>query len=689
MIVAVLIALLALSATRLRLPPFETTFGILLLVPIAAFPLGDSYPRGAIGYGVVLALLLALTVAVSGRARGPREISVAQDLESIGVFLALFALNLALCLTWPDFIAMGERLRDFAILASVDQSPVVPREPWLSGATLNYYLYWYRLGDVLGAFGQLSTWELYPQLQAFTFALFAAAVFHLFRAGLGVSAAAAFGVTFVIAYGSNIAGILDFIEGDTNWWGPSRVIVGAINEFPAWSFLLGDLHPHFMNLALAPFLVVLVRAFLRGGIRGTVALLTLLAVAPWLFFNANAWEVPVWGGFVVVGVAAVLVRFGVRGVGARLRAGVGDAVGDQRCWAIVLGGLYLMVSLYLSSRQIAPGDTPVSFVRGAIARSTLFDFLRHWGVPLGLITGGLIALMEPGRIRLVALLSVAAASFGRDPLPLLVVLTGLSAFDLWDTLRVSRRRIEVGEVLLQILGLGALVSLAVPEVVFLDDPYGGENERMNTIFKIYAATWFAVHLYAFSIGARCVRRWRSDTATPWWFRGSAVVAAILMCGFFFQTTEVRRTGARLVEPHAQGLSEVTRLFPGAGPTIQALERLPRGTVLEAQGPAYDYTTHVATLSGNAAYLGWANHVNLLTREYGEVARREQVTREVYGPGECRVKEALLAREGITYVVLGPLERKAHPGATPELLSCLNQVIALGDYTVFRRAEHPG
>ena len=42
-----------------------------------------------------------------------------------------------------------------------------------------------------------------------------------------------------------------------DWWSPSRVIPNTINEFPAFSFVLSDLHAHVLALPFAALAVAL------------------------------------------------------------------------------------------------------------------------------------------------------------------------------------------------------------------------------------------------------------------------------------------------------------------------------------------------------------------------------------------------------------------------------------------------
>src|SRR5690606_24431799 len=47
-----------------------------------------------------------------------------------------------------------------------------------------------------------------------------------------------------------------------DFWGPSRVIPATINEFPYWSFLFADLHPHMIGIPFSVLFLGLVLALL-------------------------------------------------------------------------------------------------------------------------------------------------------------------------------------------------------------------------------------------------------------------------------------------------------------------------------------------------------------------------------------------------------------------------------------------
>jgi uncharacterized membrane protein len=104
-------------------------------------------------------------------------------------------------------------------------------------------------------------------------------------------------------------------------------------------------------------------------------------------------------------------------------------------------------------------------------------------------------------------------------------------------------------------------------------------------------------------------------------------------------------------------------------------------VLEAQDGAYNWSSHITTLSEQPAFLGWRNHVDLLTKDGAEGERREKFTEQVYKSTSCDEVLNLVQRERIRYVVLGPIERKKY---TPQDASfgCLKLFGEFGQYKVY-------
>ena len=100
----------------------------------------------------------------------------------------------------------------------------------------------------------------------------------------------------------NLAGAREWLDaadppGDYDWFAPSRVIPGTINEFPWFSFLLGDLHAHVLAL---PFTVVALAFALQVALAGPrgdavlrgVAEALAAGLAVGVLYAINSWSYP-------------------------------------------------------------------------------------------------------------------------------------------------------------------------------------------------------------------------------------------------------------------------------------------------------------------------------------------------------------------------------------------------------------
>lgn len=671
-----LVLVLTIPAAFLRAPLFYGVFGLLLPLPIVARLVYTVLPYHWVAYLVGLLLLIAVGAVLVG-VRKPTVEHLEKEVTPVAFFCICFVGLYRLVLRWPDFFAMGERLRDYAVLSSLLKDPYVPSEPWMSGETISYYLHWYRFGHLLATLLSLEAWEVYHILSAFPLALLFTTLFFLFTRFASFSILPSLVGAALISFGSNIQGIIHYYNSDDGWWGPSRVIKGAINEFPVWSFILGDVHPHYLNLPLPLFLLGLVPLIAlseRGRGEKFLYFLALLIVAPLWLYNANAWDAPFWIETAVIIISAM---------GAlHWRGWSSLPMLKSRLFTLSLLVIALCASLVLSSRNIQTDPGTAAFVRRPIELSSMTEIALHWGAPLGLIALSMFLLM-PRHLLAGALLGMGLAAFADPALPFLITLLVLVILRL--QYEVQHREISPQHLFFEGCGVAALGLIILPEVVFLNDSYGGESERMNTIFKAYSYSWPLLHLYALWLLARA---WRERNLEQVRFVPTPLayaVALIFFCGFAYRVADKLRptTGRGLAE--AEGLKGYDVRYPGAANAIRALRASPPGVVLESQGDPYSDTTHVATLAGQSSYLGWINHLQLLLPRdvHPRITHRSEITKKIYTELACEEKRELLKKEDISYVVFGPLEAERFGVEKLEQFECLTPLVREGTYSIFK------
>jgi uncharacterized membrane protein len=711
-------------------------------------------------YLISFSAVAAFAYKVFGKRAGRVEKS---DFYPIVFFGVAFCIAYGMCMLWPDFIDLGERLRDYSMLASSIDSPVTPKEPWMEGIKLNYYVYWYRFGNLLSTVLGMQTWEAYHALVSLSISLYAAVIFQIvrviLRGGVGVATLAG----LCIPFGANVAGVL-FVkrkeqgfgwEPDNGWWGPSRVLQGAIDEFPSWSFVLGDAHPHFLNIAALPFFVLILYRIVTSGTRPLFRFsqATLFVIGAALFLKAsNAWEVPMWIGTVAcVAVLGFFFFFERRTFGDSpgvmslkpfeiVKAGLGFVVLLASLWAVfryhdpesplvsvvvfVVGAGFfalsfprvalpagmgsqvakirpnwmwvafwgiLFATLWVSGRHIVPPENiPARLVRQPTQVTTTAELFMHWGIQLSFLAVGSLLLLRLST-QTVVLFGFLGLSLLYDKAALFIYCVVALQVVRCIADKESSKESQWGRVFEDGLIVAGLVLILTPEIVFLDDSYGPEIDRMNTIFKLYTTAWGLLGLGAVSVMLRSMKKYEhlvADYGRAFPIAVGGVIAVGLFYSFskfYFHIVPMRMNGTLdpTFEARLEGLGEANRWHRGSADVIRALRKLPKGRVLEAQGRAYSYTGFVSTLASQPCYLGWANHINLLNKVYGEVSRRESVTKEFYNENDCATRKEIARREKIRYVVVGTLEEKAYPGAGAKDYSCFAPVIKSGDYWLYQ------
>lgn len=627
--------------------------GRLVGLVAAAFP---AWWLGVAGLAawrtVAVALLLALAavgaVTAWSRRAAWRTWLAAEAPMAVG---ALFVLWIRL--GNPQILGT-EKPMDLGILASLLRAEgFPPPDMWLAGESLPYY-YWGALVWVapLEA-GRVPLEVGYNLIVALLGGLTAGLLWTIGKRLSGSSGAGWLAVAAGMLAGTP-RGLWQLLDGrplaGLDLWAASRQVTDTITEWPLFTFWLGDLHPHLLSLPLALGATV---AAARAGERPAAGPLTLTAVLFGVTWAANPWALPP-----TLAAVALMILVGEHGLHLPWAS--------PRRW---LAAAAVAVVGWLAAAPFHLAYHPPFEGLGLVHARTAPLQLLMWGgvvlVPAGMAA---FALLREGigggreRSLAVALAATAAAAVvGAATDRPTLVLVGMACVVLATSASgagAARHR--------QALGFAALglFLVAVPEVVFVRDPYGADLHRMNTVFKAYFMAWVMLAVALPALVERAVR----DR------RGRRVLAAALLLAAAPHPLGMVWSTARAQSRSLDGLGFMSE---GDREAVEHLRLEPPGTtLLEAVGGAYTEYARLSAASGVPALLGWANHEGVWRGHSinPETDRRRQLATRVYTCGDPEEIRRLVREEGIDLVALGALERRDFPAESLDAVASAGRVV---------------
>jgi YYY domain-containing protein len=588
------------------------------------------------------------------------------------VFAVAFA-GMALLVAYSPDVWGTEKPMDMAFINAANASESFPpHDPWMAGEDLNYYYLGHLVMAIVIKIAGVRPDEGYNLAVALLAALAAAAVFTLagtlwaaarprltgVRGGPVLVGATAAVICVVLG---NLAGVQAWLDasappGDYDWFAPSRVIEGTINEIPWFSFLLGDLHAHVLAL---PFTVVALAFALQvviAGPRGDavlrgVAEALAAGLAVGVLYAVNSWSYPVTAGL-LVGAVLIWLR-DPRSAGARSYA---------VSWLVLvlLASVVLVLPFWLGFNPAAEGIALVE------ERQPFRRFMGDMGLLYGIFAGLLAAafaarVLAPRRPLRTLVWALVAVIFAGSLLPGLAGVIALALLLVVALAAMFSPALAAPERFLWLLVSGGLACLIAPELVYVRDAFdGGDLFRMNTVFKLGYQAWLLL-----AIAAACALPWASAhlprRAWPAW---AALAAVLLLLGLVYPYAGTyARKGGFGRSPSLDGLAWLRAGSPGDPPAMAWLRANTPGSavVLEAVGDDYSAFGHarISTFTGRATVLGWVGHEQQWDHEPG--GRADDV-RTLYRTDDLDEARELIARYGIDYVVHGPIERTTYGDA---------------------------
>jgi YYY domain-containing protein len=478
------------------------------------------------------------------------------------------------------------------------------------------------------------------------------------------------------------------------WWRATRVCPDAncIMEFPFFSFLLGDLHPHVMAVPFVLTSIGLAIAFWLT--KGPLDLDAWASNPPLLLVTAlligglgflNTWDLPTFGSL------AVLLIF------ARNLREHGDwprAIGATLGFAAPLGALAVLAYLpfYATFGSQAEGLEAVAGEASRPLHTALIWLpLGFLALPVPLLRLAGDAAARTG-FRIAAVAAVPAALLllwaallrrGGDSVQDAITARGwdwLSALAfafaflfaglaLWrETERRDEGNEETSPGFVPMLALTAVASLLLlgAEFFFIGDVF---NSRLNTVFKLYYQAWLLLGCAAAFGAYWLVQEWRVERGTAAEAaRGAwAGLAAVVVLGALLYPL-----GATL--SRTDGLGGDRRTLDGLAFTQQvaaddasAVDWLKEhagqdDVILEAVLGQYTLGGRISARSGVPAVLGWPGHETQWARDGTLVGAREADVNQAYSTTSLAEAVEILRRYNVTYVIVGSVERTKYPAA---------------------------
>jgi YYY domain-containing protein len=520
---------------------------------------------------------------------------------------------------------------------------------------------------------------------------------------------------------------------------PNTTFVEVIDEFPQFSFLLGDMHPHVLALPFALLMMVLALNLYQGSANGEITSLwsgagraplwPLYALAVGALGFLNTWDFPIYA--FVLAAALTLGRWRVG------HFNVWESLSDLVVLGVAGFAFYLLFYRGFSSQAagIAPnlfngtraGQFFVMFgpfivIGLMLGVMLLIEAVRakqmRWLPFVGKSLGGGIALIAAMSILMGALgflitrvskqardlidgviASMAQAGITptdhlvarlADPWVMLSLGSALAAiFFLWRARRSTNSQLadpqstksHATDFVLLLYAIGLLLAFGV-EFAFIIDGFG---TRMNTVFKFYYQAW-ALWSVASAFAAWYLLQGSAHIKTVARIIIGAVAAISVGLGLVYPALAIASKTAGEVEPTLDAVQAIASYVPDEYAAVQWLNDNVPGTptILEAPGDEYNSSTsRISTWTGLPAFVGWSYHELQWRGNYDIQGPRVRDTNEIYTTTVASRALALLKSNNIRYVIVGPHERRLYqPSSLAKFDRLLPIVFRQGALTIY-------
>ncbi len=542
--------------------------------------------------------------------------------------------------------------------------------------------------------------------------------------------------------------------GGTWWWRASRVLLDydlmgnpreIIDEFPFFSFLLADFHPHVISI---PF-VLLILSWIYSSFSQVIKPIKRISLSDpiiWVsgFFCGslifiNTWDFPIYAGLLII----------LFGMGRYLAENEHERlIREIVSFAISIGicsiALYIPFLLGLSSQ--AGGFLPSLIYRtrgihflvmffpqiifiswmmlnliknlgissifryflvillGSVVLfsiSLLFIYL-YGEIPnlikaannlLNINTGtlsvnwqsnveGLLGIYGSQNTK--ELIAASIQGFLTKPMVLLIIIGWIAIVIAFLSVRSNK---NTGQTSNQDSNFPFLLAmLLVGSLLCLVPEFFYLRDqfgwRMNTIFKFYFQAWTLLSLVSSYFIAAKFLELKHEKPRRWIFSGSVVLVLSISLVYPFFAIKERLENLSGRNITLDGNAFNKLSYPEEYDAIQFLKEIPYGVITEAIGGSYTNYGRISRLTGLPTVLGWPGHELQWRGGVNEIGSRQSDIETLYSTNSWDIARNIIGLYQIDYIYIGPLEKSTYSVNENKFLENLPMIYENRDIKIY-------
>lgn len=634
---------------------------------------------------------------------------------SLETFVLEEFLFLATLLFWsyvrgfqPDIQGL-EKFMDYGFVNSILRSKFFPpADMWFAGESINYYYYGHYIAAFLTKLSGIHSAITYNLMMAtlfafcfsLTFSLTANLIYFFQKFSLPVSKSkfpplisnfrpiivAGLISAFLISLGANLhpayynfkMKILGkpYCNGGYNYWYPDATrYIGycpevedkTIHEFPAYSFVVADLHGHVSDIPFVLTFLALTFLLLTkikekpvsppvGGLK-LLASNFLLPIFLSISFMTNQWNYPIY--LMVLGFSLFFGLYPIyKDFGKTLFKAVLAEIG------FVIATIPFILPFFLKFDQISKG---IAFVW---KHSLPHQLLILWGAPWFFGITFIIFLFKD-KIK-TGLKKESLIKWFSSTLGVNVEIKSPTNHQLPTT----NHQLLIPDIFILILLLVSTILIIIPEIIYLKDIYIPSYHRANTMFKL---TYQSFMMFSVLIGYVLIRLKLSLPKSPSKSFLLFTFYFLFFCLMLYPLYSITGYYGVLDNKNYKGiygLKFFQRLYPNDYAAVVWLNKNVSGqpVVLEAVGDSYTDYERISMATGLPTIEGWLVHEWLWRGAYDEPGKRASEVQTIYETKDLNQAGNLLSKYNVRFIVVGGMEKTKYPNLEENKFNQLGKIV---------------